>query len=88
MSTIKELRSKVNKVDAAIIKKLATRTKLIKKIGALKTKSGKKITDKKREQELMQFYQQISLDYQLDPIFIKKLFKLIIAESRRAQNCC
>jgi len=86
METIKDLRKKINAVDQTIIKKLSLRNKLVIKIGKLKEKTGKKITDIKRERELMFFYEELSKQYQLEPSFVKKLFILIIANSRKTQK--
>lgn len=86
MPTIKALREKIDQIDAAIIKKLAKRHHLAKQIGQLKAKSRKKVLDAKREQQLMHYYEMLSVDYALHPAYVKRLFKIIIAHSRNAQN--
>jgi chorismate mutase len=45
-----------------------------------------KVLDKRREKQLMLRYKKLCHQYELSPIFIKKLFKLIIANSRRLQK--
>lgn len=86
MATISELRKKINKIDESIIKKLSARKKFAIKIGKIKEKLKIKVTDNKREKELMQFYKKLSNEHELQPEFIKKLFKMIIANSRKLQK--
>ena len=86
MLTIAQLRKKIEKTDATIIKKLAERKKLSKKIGLLKAQSGKNVFDDKREKKLMSFYENLSTQYQLSPRFIQRLFKMIITDSRKLQK--
>ncbi|HEX4045621.1 MAG TPA: chorismate mutase [Gammaproteobacteria bacterium] len=86
MSTLIQLRNKIDKIDAAIIKKLAQRNKIAQKIGKLKAQSGKKVLDNKREQQLMRYHESLCEQYQLSAVFVKRLFKMIIAYSRRLQS--
>jgi chorismate mutase len=84
--TIKQLRKKIDAIDASIIKKLSARQKLSIKIGKLKNKSGNKIIDAKREVQLMHMYETLSNKYQLQEDYIKRLFKIIISTSRKVQK--
>ncbi len=86
MLTIKQLRDKIDKTDADIIKKLSQRKTLSIKIGEMKSKLGKKVINNKREKELMLRYEKLCLEYKLQATFIKKLFKIIIANSRELQK--
>ncbi len=86
MLTIKQLRKKIDNIDSAIIKKLSTRQKLSMKIGKLKNISGKKVFDAKREIKLMHLYETLSSKYQLEEDYIKRLFKIIINNSRKMQK--
>ena len=84
--TIKQLREKIDKIDADIIKKLSQRKKLALKIGKLKSKSEKSVIDKKREQQLINYYKKLCVKYNLQPQFVLKIFKLIIVNSRKLQK--
>lgn len=86
MLTIKQLRKKIDDIDSAIIKKLSARQKLSIKIGKLKNKSGQKVIDVKREIKLMHLYKNLSNKYQLQEDFVKRLFTLIIKNSRKVQK--
>ena len=83
---IKQLRDKIDKIDAGIIKKLAQRKALSLKTGKLKAKSDKKVLDVQREAALMLRYEKLCAEYQLDAIFVKKIFKIIITNSRTLQK--
>ncbi len=86
MTTLNQIRKKIEKIDAVIIKKLAERQHLSKQIGILKAKSGQKITDSNREQDLMQYYENLCEQYNLQFPLVKRLFKLIISYSRKIQQ--
>ena len=86
MPTINELRKKIEKTDAALIKKLSERQKLSQQIGKLKAKYGKKVTDLNREKKLMDLYECLSDKYDLRVSFVKRLFKIIIVNSKSLQK--
>lgn len=86
MITIKQLRDKIDKIDTDIIKKLSQRKILSLKIGKIKSKFEKKVIDNKREEKLILRYEKLCSEYKLQPTFIKKLFKIIIANSRELQK--
>jgi len=76
---IEELREKIDKVDARIIKLLEERADLVKKIGEAKRKHGLAIVDLKREEEVMI---KVTEKTSLNKGFVKKLFGSIIEYCR------
>lgn len=80
------LRHKIDQVDEAILKKIAIRQKLSKKIGILKNDTGKPIRDFKREAAQQKKYQQLASTLQIEPAFVAKLFKIIITHSISVQK--
>lgn len=86
MTTIEELRIKINELDESIIKKLSERKQIAIEIGKIKSSQDIDVTDNKREEELMRFYEKLADQHQLQPEFVKKLFTIIIANSRGLQN--
>jgi len=86
MTTITQLRTKIDKIDESIIKKISQRITVAKKIGLLKIKFNKKVLDKKREVELAKMYKKLSKQYKLKSGFVQELFGLIIGYSRRVQK--
>jgi chorismate mutase len=86
MLKIKELREQIKKIDATLVKTLAKRQALSKQIGQLKLEQGKEIVDLSQEKKLFEFYEELSERYDLQKPFIKRIFKMIIAHSRRIQK--
>lgn len=86
MLTIKQLRGKIDKIDADIIKKLSRRKVLSIKIGKIKSKLKTKVVDNKREEQLMRYYEKLCSEFNLQPSFVKKLFKIIISNSKELQK--
>jgi len=86
MQKLEQLRGEIEKIDAAIIEKMAERLQLVKQIGQLKNELGKAVLDPSREAQLMGYYQQLCQEYQLDPQFIQQLFEVIFSYSRNLQK--
>ncbi|MBA2649317.1 MAG: chorismate mutase [Legionella sp.] len=86
MTDIDELRSQIEALDSLFIEILAKRQQLSKKIGQLKSHLGKEIIDPLREEKLFSYYENLSKKYQLQPALVKKIFKLIIADSTNIQK--
>lgn len=86
MKTLNKLREEIDKIDNSIIKKLSKRKALSMKIGEIKSNTKQNIIDSQREKRLMQSYESLCDQYQLNPEFVKKLFKLIITNSRELQK--
>lgn len=75
-------RKKIDKIDSKIIKLLKERFDSAKQIGNYKRKKGIKIIDEKREDEILKAR---IINSKFSRAFTKKLFSLIIKESRRMQ---
>jgi chorismate mutase len=86
MQTLATHREQINKIDSDIIEKLAVRQQLSRAIGEIKLKQGMEVIDPLREKELYALYEKLSLQYNLDPEFVKTLFKLIIDYCRGVQK--
>lgn len=77
------LRKEVDELDRKLIEIIKERLIISREIGNCKKKNGLKIRDRKREKEIIEDRLEKS---SLDACFVKKLFKLIINESRRVQD--
>lgn len=80
---LKKIRDEIDVIDQKICKLLHQRLEL-----ALRTAAQKKrVQDKTREEEIFDRLEKMSGSYKrLRPEFIKKLFILILAESRKLQQ--
>lgn len=80
MKTIIELRKEIDQIDEEVVKLLIKRMDVSKAIG----KSKERITDKSREMTVIINALNTS-EEKLDPTFLRELYELIIAESKRIQ---
>ena len=80
MEDLKKLRKKIDEIDKEIIKCLARRFKVARKIGELKFKKNLPLRDLKREKELLKKRKEWARKNYLSPSFIDKIFRLIIKE--------
>nr|WP_174506043.1 chorismate mutase [Acinetobacter sp. Marseille-Q1620] len=78
--TLTELRQSIDNLDAALIFILAERFTRTDKVGHLKAKLHLSAVDHDRELEQFNRIKQLAEDADLDPIFVEKVFKLIISE--------
>ena len=80
---LKEIREKIDQVDAQILSLLEKRFRLALMTKKLKTK----VTDLNREKEVIDAVLKVSKKFgSLNQTFIKKIFKSIISESKRIQH--
>ena len=84
MDKLKHYREKIDLIDRSIVKLLLLRFKLIKQIGSYKKANNIKITDKKRESNILNNIKKYS-DKQNEK-FIAHIFKKIINYSKRMQS--
>ena len=83
---IKEHRRQIDKIDNQILKLLKERFEISKKIGKYKKQNNLPVKNKKREKQLLEKNKSKAKDFNLKPDFVKKLFRLILKESRRIQR--
>ncbi len=83
---ISKLRTEIDRVDNIIIKALAQRTKIVKKIAKIKKQHHLPIINKKREQEIYLKLKQQAKKYHLDEKYLHKIFTTIIQHSKKVQN--
>ncbi len=86
MQTLLQLREQINQIDSELIEKLAIRQQLSREIGEIKLRQGMEVINPVREEELYALYETLSLQYGLEPTFVKTLFKLIIEYCRAVQK--
>lgn len=80
---LQELRKEIDAVDREIVSLLARRFKITHKVGMYKAKYRLLPMDKKREEEVLAHKRSLAEKYKLNPVLIEKIFKLIMAETRK-----
>lgn len=83
---IDRLRKEIDKVDSEILGLIAKRMKIAKKIGAFKKKNNMKVIDLQREKKILDKISQNARKLRVDSHLSRKLFKLIMIESRKQQK--
>ncbi len=83
---LKQLRKRIDRVDALIIRMLAERRRLALQAGRLKLRLKLAVKDPRRERKMLRHYRAESKRHRLDPMFVHQLFRHIIRYSRRVQK--
>jgi chorismate mutase len=86
MEKLQKIRGSIQKTDKQIIKLLKKRLELSEIIAKEKITKGIKILDNFRENELHEIYKKAAKAFGMSEKFIKDLFNVIFAESRRKQK--
>ncbi len=86
--SLEQLRNEINERDDELILLLARRNKIVKQIAQYKNEKGIPITQLRREKELIKEKKEKAKELDMDSVFIEKLFRLIIKESKRVQQKC
>ena len=86
MNKLDKYRREIDKINSEIIKLIAARIKVCKKVGEYKKNNGKKVYDKKREREIFKKLDKECGKRRLDKKFVNKIFKMIIKESKKVQK--
>lgn len=83
---LEKLREKIDKVDQKLLKLLAQRVALVRKVGEYKKANGLKIVDSKREAEVIKQKSALVKDTVLSEDFINKVWKLFFMESYKQEK--
>jgi chorismate mutase len=80
---LETLREKITLIDNELLEMLEDRIELAKEIAEVKIENNIPIEDLKREEEVIK---QRKMHTSLDGEFVESLMKLLIQESKKAQN--
>ena len=86
MQELEELRAQIDEIDNQLLSLLAKRQTVVVKVGEYKQKQNIQVFDAQREDYLYKFHKRLSAKYNLSFDFIKDLFAMIMAESRKTQR--
>jgi chorismate mutase len=78
MDDIEQLRKKVDEIDEQIINALCQRAKACKAIGLVKKKKGMPVKDITREDELYKRVKLKAVEFHLDPVQVKAVYREIV----------
>jgi chorismate mutase len=83
---LKSLRKEIDQCDRVLMRAVAKRMKLVKKIGQLKRSLGLPVVQPARFKEMLALRIRIAARLGLEADFTKKLFRLLHSESIRIQK--
>ncbi|MBI5412851.1 chorismate mutase [Candidatus Peregrinibacteria bacterium] len=83
-SRLAALRKEVSGIDKQILALLGKRFKITDQIQQIKLALGLKITQQKRENELLNKYIRLAVRKKLNPTMIRKLFTMVFSYSKKS----
>ena len=83
---LRDLRDTIDLVDRNIVLLLSERQSLVRQIGQVKKRRGKKIVDKRREREILASHRQVAQDLHLDVSFVEEMFRAIFKLAKTSQK--
>lgn len=86
MTTLEQLRERINAVDSQIVKLLAERVKIALALGYEKKRLGKEVYDPEREEVVMRGIRNLAVAEGLNPEDVEPIYRGIITVARRAQH--
>ena len=86
MKNLKIYRKQIDKINKEILKLLAKRLSIVKKVGDYKKKEKIGVIDKKREQEIFDKLKKQAEKYNLSKDYIDEVFTIILRNSRMVQE--
>jgi monofunctional chorismate mutase len=86
MDELEQLRSELDSVDDQIVNLVHKRLQISKKIGDYKKSNGIEVFQPGREKALLERIAEKSKELEMDPIYIVKIFELLIQNSKDIQR--
>lgn len=83
--SIESWREEIDRIDSELLRLLNMRARIAIKVAALKKAAALPLNDKDREQEVLEHVRQANTG-PLDELDVRRVFRRIIRESRRAQT--
>ena len=84
--SLEDLRKKVDKTDAKIIRLIAERIRISEEIGKEKKRQGRQIGDTERERKVLENVKKMARDEKISPEDIESIYRQIIIASKRVQE--
>jgi chorismate mutase/prephenate dehydratase len=84
--SLEDLRRDIDDIDARMVKLLAERVSVARKIGALKKKKGRQVQDATREKDVIKHVRQLAKKEKINPEDVEGLYRLVMAASRSVQG--
>jgi len=86
--SLEQVRAEIANVDSHIIRLIAQRQELAKKVAAIKVRDGIAIHDGKQSQKVLASVFDRAVESKIDPVAAQKIFEILIAMSEERQREC
>jgi chorismate mutase len=86
--TVETIRKEINQIDRQIISIIGRRQHLAAKLAQVKQREGLPIRDEKRRSEVLEEVFTLAVEQQIDPIYVQKIFELLMDMSEQRQRGC
>ncbi|HEU0257307.1 MAG TPA: chorismate mutase [Microbacteriaceae bacterium] len=80
VARLRDIRSSIDNLDAALVRILAERFRCTQAVGELKAEHGMPAADPERERVQIKRLRALAEESQLDPEFAEKWFNFVVAE--------
>ncbi len=84
--SIEKYRKQIDDVDEQIVKLIADRIEIAKKIGDEKKKLAIPITDEKREIQVLKHVKDLAINNNVDPLEIERIYRLLISAAKKKEE--
>ena len=84
--SLDNLREKIDETDSEIVRLIARRLELAEEIGYEKTKEGRQVEDRDREQEILEKIKTLAQTKKIDPQDIESIYQQIFSAAKRIQG--
>ena len=84
--SLDDLRRDIDDIDARMVKLLAERMSVARKIGTLKRKGRRGIQDQAREKKVIEHVRQLAKKEDINPEDVERLYRIVMAASRSIQG--
>jgi chorismate mutase len=86
--SLEKVRAEIADVDGKIIRLIAQRQELAKKVAEIKIRDGIAIHDSKQSEKVLKSIFDKATESKIDPVAVQKIFEILIAMSEERQREC
>ena len=84
--SLDNLRKKIDETDSEIVRLIARRLELAEEIGYEKTREGRQVEDRDREQKILEKIKDLALAEKINPQDIESIYQQIFSAAKRIQG--
>lgn len=86
--SLEQVRAEIANVDSQIIRLIAQRQELAKKVAAIKIRDGIAIHDSRQSHKVLESVFNSAVESRIDPVAVQKIFEILISMSEERQREC